>query len=107
MFEWGPTRSLLLADVDRGSASWHGYNDLFTAMRSRGDVVPDIHHRRRDGVNIAGRHSCYALESIFVGCPHGAAKAERAAMAGGMMFLIVDATASACVADRVSGLSCV
>ncbi len=103
----GPTRRVLFVDADRGSASWHGYNDLFTAMRCRGDVVPDIHHRRHDGVNILGRHSCSALESILVGGPHGADKAERAAMAGSMMFLIVDGTAPACAADRIFGLSCV
>ena len=98
---------MLFVDADRGSASWHGYNDLFTAMRCRGDVVLDIHHRGHDGVNIAGRHYVCALGSIVVGCPHGADKAERAAMAGSMMFLIVDAIALACAADRICGLSLV
>ncbi len=78
---------MLFVDADRGSAGWHGFNDLFTAMRCRGDVVLDIHHRRHDGVNIIGRHSCCALASILVGRPHGADKAERKAMAGSMMFL--------------------
>ena len=103
----GPTRRVLFVDADRGSASWHIYNDLFAAMRCLGDVVPDIHHWRPDGVNILGRHSYCALDSISVGCPHGADKAERTAMAGSMMFLIVDGAALACAADRICGLSCV
>ena len=49
--EWGPHRKSCWLDCDRGPSSFPGYMNLFQQpMNLRGDAIPDILHRRHDGV---------------------------------------------------------
>lgn len=47
--QWLPHRPSYFAHTDRGSIGWPGKNKFFSSGRVRGDVIPDLAHRRNDG----------------------------------------------------------
>ena len=63
--DWGHQRRMLVLDSDRGSSGWPGFNYLFSdKVDCRGHAVPDIFHRRNDGVHTAFQKSkCGAVEA--------------------------------------------
>ena len=61
----GPHRKMLILGSDRGSSGWLGFNFLFTPkVNCRGHAIPDMMHRRNDGIHTAFQKSkCGSVEA--------------------------------------------